>query len=139
MAVAFEVAVEQWVERAKARADKAFQATAQDALALVKSLTPVKTGYLRANWTVMRGSDPLPVAGREIDADLIINELRMGDRLVILNPVVYAARIEYGFVGQDSLGRNYNQPGRGMMQQTVAELPRLAREATTRVSKSEFA
>ena len=133
MSIDFTLAVEQWVSKAKERADMAFRATTQDALALVKSLTPVQTGYLRANWTVVRNDDPQPIAGRPVDSDLIINQLRLGDRLVILNPVVYAARVEYGFVGTDSLGRTYNQIGRGMMQQTIAETPRLAREATDRV------
>ena len=129
----FSLSVEAWVAKAKALADTAFQATALDAVGTVKSLTPVRTGYLRANWTVMLNDDAVPVAGRVPDPETVIAELRVGDVLAIVNPVVYAARVEYGFVGEDSLGRHYNQPGRGMMQQTIAKLPEIAQTATDRV------
>lgn len=33
-----------------------------------------------------------------------------GDSAEVSNPMPYAARLEYGFVGTDSLGRHYNQP-----------------------------
>ena len=129
----FEISVSQWVDKAKANAGAAFQATAMDALARVKQLTPVKTGYLRANWFAVRGGDAIPVAGSPDQSNSVIAGLRLGDRVVLANPCVYALRIEFGYVGVDSLGRHYNQQGAGMMQQTYHEMPQIAARATARI------
>lgn len=129
----FEVQVEKWVAKAQDRALAAFQATAWDALARVKQLTPVDTGYLRSNWVVLRPGDTLPVAGQITDPMETIRKLQLGDKIVLANPVVYARRVEFGFTGTDSLGRHYDQKGRHMMAQTIAEMPRIARAAAARV------
>lgn len=137
MALEFSLQVEQWVALAKARSDAAFQATALDAVNTVKSLTPVDTGFLRANWTVIRNNDPIPMPGRVERPEDVIAQIRVGDRIVIVNPVVYAARVEFGFVGQDKLGRTYDQKGAGMMAQTIAQLPEIARRAVARVAQGQ--
>lgn len=129
----FSADVSSWVTKAKNNADLALQATAQDALETVKSKTPVKTGFLRANWTVLAPNDTMPIAGQEENSSETISKLRFGDNVIIVNPVVYAARIEYGFVGVDSLGRQYHEHPVGMMAQTIAELPDIAKRATERI------
>jgi hypothetical protein len=129
----FDVAVDRWVAKAKEAADLAFQTTVQDALARVKELTPVDTGYLRANWTVALPGDVMPVAAWSQHPEEVIAKLAAGDQVYIVNPVPYAMRIEFGYVGMDSKGRFYDQKGRGMMQQTIAEMPRIAEAATQRV------
>ena len=129
----FDVAVGKWVDQAKALATRALQATALDALARVKQLTPVDTGYLRANWTLVLPGQALPVAGQVPDPLEAVRQLRLGDSIVLANPVVYARRIEFGYVGQDRSGRNFNQHGVGMMTQTIHELPRIAQAATARI------
>jgi hypothetical protein len=129
----FTVAVGQWVDLAKSRALAAYQATALDALARVRELTPVRTGYLRANWTIVLDSDPMPIAGQTEDDASIVARLTLQDTIILANPVVYARRIEFGFIGTDSLGRYYNQPGSHMMAQTIAEMPDIAHRATERV------
>lgn len=134
MALEFSIAIDEWVRRARERTDAAVQATALDAVNTVKALTPVKTGFLRANWTVIRNNDPIPMPGRVERPEDVIARIRAGDRILIVNPVVYAARIEYGFVGQDSAGRTFDQKGRAMMQQTIAKLPDIARRAAARVA-----
>jgi hypothetical protein len=125
----FSVDVASWVDKALMRAEQAFQATAQGAVNRVKDLTPVKTGYLRANWTAIHAGDAEPTPGAVPDAMDAISSAPLGSTLVVLNPVVYARRVEYGFVGEDSLGRHYNQPGRHMTQQTVSEMPSIAEAA----------
>lgn len=122
--VDFSVSVSQWVERAKGNMDAAFRGIAERAVARVKELTPVKTGYLRSNWSAVLRPDAIPQPGASID---LISAAKAGDVIYIVNPVSYARRIEYGFKGTDSLGRRYNQEGRGMVQQTVTELPQIAR------------
>jgi hypothetical protein len=127
----FDVQVERWVRKAGTLARAAFQETAQLALGRVKDLTPVDTGFLRANWTVIKQGDAMPVAGDVRAADSLgaIEKARLGDKLLLVNPVVYAARVNYGFVGTDSLGRHYDQKGRHMLEQTISELPQMAKLA----------
>ncbi len=139
MALEFQIEVDKWVRKAKGNADLALRATVFDAVATVKALTPVRTGNLRAGWTVIRGNEAVPAEGQVSNPDEVIAQLHYGDKVAIVNPVVYAARIEYGFVGTDSLGRHYDEKGRGMMQQTVALLPQIARHATRRVMEGDAA
>lgn len=134
MTLQFSLSVEQWVDQQKARSEEAFRATALDAVSMVKSLTPVKTGFLRANWTVIRNNDQIPMPSAEQHPEAVIASLRLGDMLLIVNPVPYAARVNYGFVGVDSLGRHYDQKGVGMLEQTIAMLPEIARLAAQRVN-----
>jgi hypothetical protein len=58
----------------------------------------------------------------------------VGQVITILNPTVYARRIEYGFVGEDRLGRYYNQPGRHMVGQTMAEAETISANALRRIT-----
>lgn len=135
MAEDFSVQVGRIIDRAKRRVEQAFKATAEDSVARVKELTPVDTGWLRSNWTAVRNDEALPKEGAgAMQAEQAIDALRVGDRILVVNPVAYARRVEFGFVGQDSLGRYYNQQGRGMVQQTVTEVPQIARNAVNRVT-----
>lgn len=124
--------VTRWCERAKANSELAFINIAGAALARVRELTPVKTGYLRANWQVAVGTNYIAkdqLQSQQINAlNMELGEIKLGQVIFILNPVVYARRIEYGFVGYDSLHRFYNQKGVGMVAQTMRELPSIARQ-----------
>lgn len=130
----FHEDVSRWVNRQRERANAAFAAICTDAVNRVKELTPVDTGFLRSNWTAMRPGDTEPVAGRVQDPMIVIASAQAGDTIVIVNPTAYARRIEYGFVGEDSRGRHYNQQGHHMVAQTIAELPTIAQRAVDRVS-----
>ena len=44
-----------------------------------------------------------------------------GDSATVANGSVYAARLEFGFVGVDSLGRHYSQPPYPSLQPAMAE------------------
>lgn len=129
----FSEDVSRWVDGRRAKAREVFVAIATDAVNRVKELTPVDTGFLRSNWTAMKPGDTEPVAGRVQDPMAVITTARIGDTIVIVNPTEYARRIEYGFVGEDSLGRHYSQQGAHMVAQTMAELPRIAQEARDRI------
>lgn len=63
----------------------------------------------------------------------VIGSAALGDTIYLLNPAVYARRIEYGFVGTDKRGRSYNQQGRYFVAQTVAETPALAEGVVVRI------
>lgn len=136
--------VTRFVEKAKARSNAALLAIAQDALARVKELTPVRTGNLRANWQVVAAGDEAEVMRISAKAtgtfapppeNAAPLSFKIGDTLLIMNPVVYARRIEFGYVGTDTLGRSYHQDGRGMMQQVIAEMPKIAEKAVQRIAR----
>lgn len=59
----FSVSVSQWVTKAKAKGDVALRMIAADAVARVKELTPVRSGYLRANWQASFDDEVLPIDG----------------------------------------------------------------------------
>lgn len=46
---------------------------------------------------------------------------------------IYAARVNYGFVGQDSLGRNYNQEGAHFLEAAIAKWPEIVQRAATEI------
>jgi hypothetical protein len=123
-----DVQVDKWTRAAKEKMLEAYQATALLALARVQALTPVDTGYLRAHWTI--SLEPNVRTVRSDSSIEAVSQLTLDTPFYIVNPTVYAARIEYGFVGEDSLGRHYNQKGRHMMEQTINEMPMIAQIAT---------
>jgi hypothetical protein len=129
----FAAEVSAWCNKAGDRADQVFRAIAFDMVGRVQDLTPVDTGFLRSNWTAMKQGDSEPVAGRVSPPGVAIAAIKAGEVLVILNPVVYARRIEYGFVGEDKAGHHYSQTGRHMVAQTIAEAPQIADAAFRRV------
>jgi hypothetical protein len=122
----FSEDVSRWATRLGARADLFVQVLAMEVVNRVKELTPVRTGFLRSNWTVIRRGDAEPKAGAVPDPNQALATVGAGDIVTVINPTVYARRIEYGFVGADSAGRTYHQQGRHMMTQTIAELPSIA-------------
>jgi len=127
----FSVDVTRWVEKARHRADAALRATAEDAVNRVKELTPVDTGHLRANWSAIRPDESLPIEGRATTE--AITQASLGDIIVVVNPVIYARAIEYGRDIERKDGETTHVTGAGMVTQTVAELPEIARRATRRV------
>jgi hypothetical protein len=98
--------------------DLAFRATCIDAQARVKELTPVDTGRLRASWYLE------PPAG----------QIKAGQVVTIGTNVEYARAVEFGVVTTTKTGRLVERKGRGMVAQTVRELPDIARRAVARVT-----
>lgn len=109
----FEASINRWVTATQRKINGIVPAIGLEALARLKELTPVDTGNLRASWHM---------------------SIKSPSHVQLSTNVVYARRVEYGFVGEDKLGRKYNQKGRGMVQQTVKELPRIARRVAQRLS-----
>lgn len=116
--------ISRFVAKAKTNQAQVFQAVALKALERVKELTPVVTGNLRASWGLyLRPEDvtPVPAGSPGPIATFVI-----GDAIFLGTAVAYAMRVEVGFNGTDSLGRTYHTHGRGMVQQTMRELPQIA-------------
>lgn len=126
----FDYDVSQWVAKSKSKGDQVFRAIAEAAVARVKELTPVRTGFLRANWTAIMKGDSEPKPGESGGANRIATA-RAGDVISIVNPVAYARAVEYGRTVPSKDGMR-TIPGRGMVQQTIAEMPSIAERVVRR-------
>lgn len=150
----FSVSVGRILAGAKERARIAFVATAFEGLSRVKELTPVRTGNLRANWQIQRDSEALPAVRQALPADAtsaseMLRQMQqqaeqdgtpdtvqlakeaagaqLGEKLRIVNPVVYARAIEYGREIEKKDGTTVSLKGHGMVAQTIAEIPEIAK------------
>lgn len=55
--------------------------------------------------------------------------LSIGDAITLGYQAIYARRQNYGFVGQDSRGRNYNQQGAHFVEHAASLWPQMVRQA----------
>lgn len=63
------------------------------------------------------------------DVSFTLNGVEYGNPVYIGVRAVYGPRMNYGFVGQDSLGRNYNQAGNYFVERGGEMWPSLVKEA----------
>ncbi|MDE2096242.1 MAG: HK97 gp10 family phage protein [Patescibacteria group bacterium] len=105
MSYDFVLDVTNWTEQQRAALEAAPQLVAEEVKNRIQELTPVETGRLRASWQVVVEDD---------------------EHISIETNVEYARRINYGFIGTDSLGRHYDQLGHHMVEQAAEEAPGIA-------------
>lgn len=131
----FAVSVKRWVDKANGQGQEVFQDIAIEALNRIKELTPVRTGYLKAGWQIGVNGEVALQAGATQDVTEEVAKAKIGDKIFIYNPVVYASRVNFGFHGADSLGRVYKENGAHMLEQTMMEIPAIARSVLVRFKK----
>ncbi|NNV20533.1 HK97 gp10 family phage protein [Ochrobactrum pseudogrignonense] len=123
-----------WVERTKRRQQVVFQTAAQFLAEDILERTPVDTGFLRGsfrtdpNKPVKIGDTPNGFEG--------IAAAKATDTIYMGFGAVYAMRIEYGFDGEDSLGRYYYQDGAGMVRLAWQNWPQHVSKAAAQVRSS---
>jgi hypothetical protein len=100
----------------------------QDLKNEIQETTPVVTGHLLNSW--VEGLNEAPQGGS--GEAYVIGAITIGDSWYFINTAVYARRVEYGFVGRDSLGRVYNQAGRGWIRAAIARWPEIVESAVAR-------
>lgn len=84
---------------------------------------PVKSGEL-ARSVVVDDKPPQIVEGlAKGDFSLGIANIKPGEPIYLGWTKIYARRQNYGFVGEDSLGRAYNQAGFGFAEAAAAQWP----------------
>lgn len=103
---------------------------------------PVDTGFLRNSMAAdINGSGEFSTVKPATKDDagsgsgavsLLINDFEGGQIMHIAWTAVYAARVNYGYVGEDSLGRNYANPGAGFIESGAARWPHFVDEAVER-------
>ena len=136
----FKASMTKWAQAAGVKLDALARQSCQELSQRVVIDRPVDTGYLRGSWqpslneqkTVEQAN--LDKAGGYAisQASLTLTGMVAGDTYYMLNNAVYARRMEYGFVGKDSLGRSYNQAGRFFITQNVKRW----RSIVTKTAKS---
>ncbi|SMC97174.1 hypothetical protein [Novosphingobium sp. B1] len=91
---------------------------------------PVKTGNL-ARSVVVDNKPPTVIEGLATgDYSLGIANIKPGETVYVGWQAAYSRRMNYGFVGADSLGRVYNQAGFGFAEAAAAQWPAIvARQA----------
>lgn len=134
--LSFSASVDAWVKETKARMDAVHKESAKRVLVEVRTPKakggnmPVDTGFLRNSMEVSTSGpasirdDAKPEAGAVYDqlgdalpgpVNLVIATAKPGQTIWATFTAAYAARQEYGFTGEDSLGRTYSQGGSGFV------------------------
>jgi hypothetical protein len=89
---------------------------------------PVRTGNLARSVIVDNKAPQRGPADKQYtaaDVALGVSKIVPGEMIWIGWQAVYSARVNFGFVGADSLGRVYNQAGRGFAEATAAKWPQI--------------
>ena len=141
----FLKAVNKWTRETEERSNEAFRNGALDFYDALSDATPVLTGNLRnslvatvnGSTTTVTGpgrdpSDKAYRGGAEQSIANIMNA-KIGDRISFMYSATYFRRLNYGFVGFDSLGRFYNQAGRFWVQTVGARYRSIMRAAASRL------
>ncbi len=140
----FSATVSDWVTAEKARQTAVFRASVQEFVSQAQVTVPaggnmpISTGFLRASILISREGPPIsradgqPEAGKAYPENgqvaLVIAGAEIGETIYGAWSAAYAKRMEYGFVGTDSLGRQYNQVGFGFVAKAAQKWPEIVAE-----------
>lgn len=95
---------------------------------------PVKTGNLARSVVVdTKPPQVIDVLATQKDFSLGVAQIKPGDTVYIGWQAKYSRRLNYGFVGTDSLGRSYNQAGYGFAESAAAKWPTIVREQAAKL------
>ena len=111
----FSAQVKNWNAKAKRNFSMVHRSAVQKLYQGVVEDTPILTGNARRSWALSTTAMP-QITGGEFsappDVGLSIAGLPTGTPVYIGGQAQYLPRLNYGFTGTDSLGRQYNQSGR---------------------------
>lgn len=132
MGAEYEAAIDKWLGRVQEDLITLARQSIFDLVRMVVFDTPVHVGFLRGNWQPAIGAAPPPKDGGTADpsgsmaladATVRLQGLTLQDTFYFTNATAYARRVNYGFVGEDSLGRHYNQAGQFYLENNLAKWP----------------
>lgn len=135
----FKVNLGKWKKKLDGKLDALARQTVQEISYRVIMATPVDLGFLRGSWqpSIGEGASPVVIGAATEDPTgaqslakiaALIPQIKTGEMFHMRNGAVYAMRIEYGFVGPDSLGRVYNQQGQFFVTGTVKQWPKIVEQ-----------
>lgn len=137
----FSATVKQFTIDAKENTTLIFR-TAADKLAKEVVRTKSNGGFLphdtgnlgrsfAASTTDMPKINPAEAQYGSINTEFVIAGVEAGDTLYMGFQAAYAPRMNYGFVGTDSLGRTYNQTGNYFVENAGSKWQQFVSEAET--------
>lgn len=132
----FEAEIGKWAMQMPEKMDAFARQLVQELAKRVIERTPVDVGFLRGSWQPSIGEPSITHEGTEDTTGaklsaaiaVILPAIKAGVKFYLMNNAVYARRLEYGFVGEDSLGRTYNQAGRFYVTDTAKSWPAIAQD-----------
>lgn len=140
----FSAAVGAWVAEQKQRMVAVRNGSAQRVVAVMQRPVteggnlPFKTGFLRASLQAVKGDALPPLRDNPSDAGafswgqgelaLVLTGASLSDTVTVAYTAKYAKRMEYGFTGQDSLGRSYRQQGRAFVRLAAQQWPTIVNQ-----------
>lgn len=142
--MSFAAQVSEWCQQVEGAAEAVLQTAAQTVANEVRTAVaeggrmPVKTGNLRrslmASTSAMPTIKPEQTTFSDSGLELVIAGAELGSTVYLGFQAAYAARMNFGFVGEDSLGRVYNQTGFGFVDAVAQRWPQIvaAAEVTVR-------
>lgn len=102
-------------------------------------LVPVDTGNLGRSVIVSDRPPQVDAPGTKHDDQRDIAgglaDIELGKPVYIGWTPRYAARVNYGFVGEDSLGRSFNQAGRGFAEAAAAKWPAIVKAEAAKLAR----
>ncbi len=141
--LSFAAQVSEWakaeIEREEAIFHEAAQAVANEVRTPVSDggRMPLKTGNLRRSLMASTADMPTIQEGKtqfqDSGIELVIAGSQLGETVYLGFQAAYAARMNYGFVGTDSLGRTYNQTGFGFVDAVAQRWPQIVTQAEAKV------
>lgn len=145
MSDTFSGTISEWAAQERDRMEAIFHLSAQTAYTELRTTVnqggrlPIDTGNLRRSF--MASTAPIPSRGDDQtvfpdhgpESEMVIANAPLGSTIYIGSQAVYAARMNYGFVGTDSLGRVYNQTGFGFLDAVQQRWPEIVKEADAKV------
>lgn len=145
MAKNFAAQVGAWAAKTKQRQTAVFRSSAQRVANEVRQTVneggalPIKTGNLRRSLLASTTAMPSTAAAKTEFGDksgeiqLTIAGAEIGQTVYLGFQANYARRLNYGFVGEDSLGRTYNQAGRHFVEAVAQRWPQIVKEEAARI------
>jgi hypothetical protein len=148
----FTTQIEAWVRAEKMFLEAVVKESVQEVVRLMKlprsagGNMPVDTSFLQNSLVGVNGSSipPMepgadgksspPLTGNASAIESLIANWSPGTSLSFGFIAIYAARQNYGFTGTDSLGRNYNQPGRHFVELAAAQWPQIVENSQRRLA-----
>ncbi len=141
--LSFAAQVSEWAKAELEREEAVFQTAAQEVANEVRvpvaegGRMPVDLGNLRRSLMASTSDMPTIRADKtefqDNGIELVIAGSQLGDTVFLGFQAAYAARMNYGFVGTDSLGRTYNQAGFGFVDAVAQRWPQIVTQAEAKV------
>lgn len=136
----FAAQVSAEVDQFEGAAQAIFADSVTELVELAQRMVPVKTGFLvnsiEASNAAMPQIDPAKHGGGEVKAATISAEIingGYGATLFVGYTASYAARINFGFHGEDSLGRKINQAGVQFVGRAAQQWPEIVARNEARI------